>query len=80
MTVSLSVKSIDIERNVPKPGLANGDIANVHIVISGLGPPIETTLRIFEFSSFDDAADRARRASFEFAGELANAADHKPLR
>jgi hypothetical protein len=80
MTVSLLIKSIDIERNVPKPGLANGDLANVHIVISGLGPPIETTLRIFDFSSFDDAVERARQTVFVFATELAKAADQRPLR
>jgi hypothetical protein len=80
MTVTLLVKSIDIERNAHKPGLANGDLAKVHIVISGLGPPIETTLPILDFSSFDDAVEKARQTVFEFATELARAADQRPLR
>jgi hypothetical protein len=80
MAVTLLVKSVSIERDVPKAGLDKGDRADVHVVISGLGPPIETTLRIFDFSSFDDAVEKAGQTVFEFATELARAADQRPLR
>jgi hypothetical protein len=43
MAATLHLKSIVIDRDVPKVGAKRGDMANVHLVISGLGSPIETT-------------------------------------
>jgi hypothetical protein len=80
MAATLHLKSIVIERDVPKVGAERGNRANVHLVISGLGSPIETTLQIFDFSSLDDAVERARQVVYEFAVELAKVADQRPLR
>lgn len=80
MAVSLLVKSVQIVRDAPKVGLGKGDRADIQVVINGLGGPLETTLQIFDFSSLDDAVEKARQAIYSFAVELTKVADQRPLR
>ncbi len=79
MAVSLAVKKVEIARLAHTSGTQK-DRADVQVVIGGLGGPIEVTLGIFDFSSLDDAVEKARRTIYEFAVELTKAADQRPLR
>jgi hypothetical protein len=79
MAVELKLMRVEIERDAPKVGAQRGDKADVYVNITGLGT-FEAHLQIFDFSSLDDAVEKARKAIYEFATELAKVADQQPMR
>jgi hypothetical protein len=88
MTVELKIEKVVITRDVPVVGMESratimekGDRADVHLIIKGAaGAAIPLEFQIFGYSSLDDAIEKARQAVFAFAGELAKAAEHSPLK
>lgn len=79
--IELKVEKVEITRDAPMTGTERGDRADVHLIIKAAGfGKIPLTLHIFGYASLDDAIEKARQAVLAFAGDLAKAADQRPLK